>query len=526
MAGKKQITQFWKAQKVAFESGPAPFLFMGGVGSGKSLIGIYKMLYLLDMYPGSRGAIIRQRSTQLKKTIAATLWQLLDTRHVARRNDNEGYIQLKNTSELHFRHLDKATSIDDLKSFEINFAMVDQAEDISSEAFDTLVERVGRWTGATKRGGWPDDWPYVTDIGEKIPPPYVFMTAYSPGYDHWITNRFWEHGEERERYRKEGYSYVIGSTRDNKALTKQYLKGRLAMGSEYVRRYVDAVDWGATEGRIFKLSEKSILEPTPELLGKIHHQMRRHRVMDHGDFAPVACLWYATDSDHNIYYYREYMQGEKLVSEHRKAIYDLSCQDGPGGNEPPRYHSQYADPSIFNKSRGRTATDGPKWSVADEWSDKRMVDMKTAIYWRKAINDEAATIARVKEYLREDFMHKHPVTGERGAPRMYFIVRTADYPHGIHETLVDIRNARRIEVGQNVDGTKQYGEERDEKVRDHLLDTIRYSAIMRPALGRRQDDNDVPDGHIRLSDYYRRTEEEEGQREIDDNRRPMGGYGY
>ena len=180
MAKVKNIDEFWPAQSVAWEAGPAPFLFLGGVGSGKTFIDILKMLYLLDLYPGSRGAIIRQRSTQLKKTISATLWSLLDIKHVARRNDNEGFIKLTNGSELHLRHLDKDTSIEDLKSFEINFAMVDQAEDISEAAFDTLVERVGRWTGAMKRGGFPQNWPYVNKLGHKIPPPYIMLTAYSP----------------------------------------------------------------------------------------------------------------------------------------------------------------------------------------------------------------------------------------------------------------------------------------------------------------------------------------------------------
>ena len=194
MGKVQEIREFWPAQKIAWESGPAPFLVMGGVGSGKTFVGVLKLLWLLDQYPGSRAAIIRQRSTQLKKTVSATLWKLLDMRHVARRNDNEGFIKLTNGSELHLRHLDKDTSIEDLKSFEINFAMVDQAEDISEVAFDTLVERVGRWTGALKRGGFPDRWEYQNELGEKIPPPYIFLTAYSPGFDHWLTARFWEEG--------------------------------------------------------------------------------------------------------------------------------------------------------------------------------------------------------------------------------------------------------------------------------------------------------------------------------------------
>jgi multidrug efflux pump subunit AcrB len=71
--------------------------------------------------------------------------------------------------------------------------------------------------------------------------------------------------------------------------------------------------------------------------------------MDHGDASPTAVLWYATDSDGNVFYYREYMEPDLLVSQHRLNIFNLSLEDG----NPPRYYSNFADPSIFAKSRGR-----------------------------------------------------------------------------------------------------------------------------------------------------------------------------
>ena len=525
-----EIKEFWKAQQVAWAAGPAPFLFMGGVGSGKSFIFILKMLKLLDEYPGSRGAIIRQRSTQLKKTVAATLWKLLDMHYVTRRNDNEGFIKLANGSELHLRHLDKEGSIEDLKSFEINFAMIDQAEDISAEAFDVLCERVGRWTGALKRGGYPDNWAYTNELGEQVPPPYVMITAYSPGYEHWITSRFWENGDERERYRKEGYSYVIGSSRDNKALTKQYLAGRLAMGKEYVDRYVDAIVWGANEGRIFDLSDQSLLDYDPDLMARIWATMRLHRVLDHGEFAPSAVLWYATDSDQNVYFYREYMKEGLLVADHRRHIFDWSKEDHPSKDTPPKYHTQFADPSIFNLTRGRGVNKPPTWAVSDEWSEKKLVEAKTAIYWRPASNDEAMTISRVREYLREDPFHKNPITGKKGAPRAYFIKRSSKWPHGCHETITDIRAAKRIEVGMNADGTKRYGDEREQKgVRDHLLDTVRYALGMRPSPSKVVIPTDeLAPGEMRVSEYWEMAKEVELAQEIERTKSStvLGKYGY
>jgi hypothetical protein len=503
---KKTQLKFHGPQGEYFAAGPQPTLFLGGVGSGKTYIGILKLLYLLEQYPGSRGVIIRQRFAQLKKTTAATLRQLLPRDQIARRNDNEGYIQLKNGSELLLMHLDKPDSIDNLKSLELNFAYIDQMEDIREEAWDTLLERLGRWTGATMQGGYPEDWPFKTEIGEPIPPAYAFVSAYSPGYDHWITKRWWERGSEREKYRQQGYKVVIGSTRENPNLTKTYVDGRLAMGKEYVERFVDAESWGANEGRIFKIDEQSYIQPTADLINKIKSEMRLHRVLDPGDYTTTACLWYGTDRSGNVFFYREYGKDNALVSEHRRNIWDLSKLDSFNAQEPPIYQSNLADPVIANKTRGRSIDKAPQWSMQDEYTDRRIMEPETAIYWRKANNDESMTISRVREYLRVDKHHRNPMTGKMGAPRIYFVMKTHEYPNGIHETITDIIAAKRIEVGQNADGSKQFGDVRDEDVRDHYLDCVRYAIGMRPKLAPPKAGEATPEGAIRLDEYYEMAE--------------------
>lgn len=530
-----QAVTFWSShndpsyspQRDFFTAGPQPTLYFGGVGSGKTYVGVMKLLRLLDQYPGSRGVIVRQRFQQLKKTTAATLWKLLPRQFIANRNSNEGTLTLKNGSQLLLMHLDKSDSLNNLKSLEINFAFVDQLEDLSSEAWDTLIERVGRWSGATRVGGWPADWPHRDRRGVPIPPRYAFANCYSPGYDHWITKRWWEHGEDRAMYAAKGYRVIFGSTRDNLALSEDYVQDRLSQGSEYVKRFVDAVEWGANEGRIFTLRPESILEPTEELIGRIQRTMRLHRVYDHGEFSPAACLWYATDDKGNVIYYREYMAADRLVSEHRRAIFDMSKPDG-WGDQRPQYTSNYADPAIFAKNRGKTANSKATWSVADEWLDTRIVEPETAVWWRPAVNDEAATINRVKEYLRYDTKHYNPFKKTVGSPRVFFVRRTPDYPFGCHEVLADIRNARRVEIGVKADGSKMFGDERDEKVRDHLLDGVRYSLIMRPSRGKAEPPPPPEPGMIPLSVFENARQEAEWRLEVEARREPptRKGYGY
>jgi hypothetical protein len=117
------------------------------------------------------------------------------------------------------------------------------------------------------------------------------------------------------------------------------------------------------------------------------------------------------------------------------------------------------------------------------------------------------TISRVREYLREDPTHRNPITGKKGAPRIYLVKKTYDYPHGMHETITDIIAAKRKEVGQNADGTKQFGDERDKDVRDHFLDAVRYAIGMRPKLAPPTAAETTADGFIRLDEYFKLSDE-------------------
>ncbi len=455
---------------------------------------------------------------------------MLPRDRIERLNHNEGFLYLINGSRLDLIHLDKADSLNNLKSLDLSFAYVDQAEDISAEAWDTLWERLGRWSGATKRGGWPKDWPHKTRMGECMPPRYLFGGCYSPGYDHWITARFWEHGSERERYADKGYKVFKGSTTDNLALSQEYIDDRLSMGDEYVRRFIMAEDWGAREGRIFDVSPQSIINPDPSLISKIHNSMRLHRAFDYGESAPWACLWYATDDKQNLFVYREAGAPGMLVSEQRDVIFRLSCDDG-GNGQPPNYYSNVADPSIFNKTRGRTIDAVPQWSVRDEFLDRKLADPKTAVAWTKANNDEAMTINRVREYLRQDQRHQNPFTGRFGSPRVFFIRKTEAYPYGCKEVITDVQAARRVEVGTAPDGSKLFGDERDDTVRDHWLDCLRYAIGSRPMLGPHAPDPEPEPGVIRLDDYYKRMEEENAKKGREAKAKAgyfgrTGGYGY
>ena len=113
-----------------------------------------------------------------------------------------------------------------------------------------------------------------------------------------------------------------------------------------------------------------------------------------------------------------------------------------------------------------------------------------------------------------------------GAPRMYFLRRTSAYPDGCHEVLTDIRSAKRVVGGTNADGSKQWGDERDDTVRDHLLDGVKYSCGMRPALGIADKSITTRPGEINYKEYQELTERQRWHEERDKRSLDSGHYGY
>ena len=135
------------AQRWLFEAGPQPTLLIGGVNAAKTHGACLKLLKLAFDYPHSHIAIVRKTFKHLWKTTMQTFYGLLDSAHYEHgaRNDNDGYLRLNNGTEFFFIHLDAPNSISLLSGLELNFAFIDQAEEISEQAWEILETRISRW---------------------------------------------------------------------------------------------------------------------------------------------------------------------------------------------------------------------------------------------------------------------------------------------------------------------------------------------------------------------------------------------
>jgi hypothetical protein len=480
-------------QKAAVTATPGkPLLLIGGFNSGKTTAAILHMLSMCEKFPGYKVAVLRKTFNDLKLTTRPSFDQWIKPEFVKHSSEKE--VILMNGSSFVFHHLDRPDSATILRGLEINAAILDQAEQMQEPTFTILLGRLGRWKGSTvppwvikKADG---AWPYLDASQQPVPPVSIILTA-NPSDDgdpelHWLWQRFSSESKRyNEKYSDQGYRQIILPTATNKFAGQQNIEFLLQQDEDYVDRYYHG-KWVRSKGHLFRLDEQSIIEYDPALMSQIQNTMNLGRVLDHGDSAPTCCLWYAADGESNIFFWQEYYQpgiseqGEWGIEEHRTAIAQMS-----GGHT---IRTNLADPSIFSRTRGISGFSKreKRWSVADEYTDKKIITtmvggQDTAIHWRPADNNEELSRMRMRQYLKPDPNHRHPITEELGAPHLYFIKANDEWPQGCSHAMKEIRSAKRLSIpGMENDGKPVYGDERDPAIPDHALDCVRYVVNSRP----------------------------------------------
>lgn len=507
--GTRRLQWAMDEQAEAFAYGPAPLCLNGGFGGGKTICTTRKILYLSSLFPGNRGVVARRVGDELRKTTMVTFFKDCPPEaymYGGRRADQEKILRLNpvkcedgiiRSSEILFLHLDDPNIQHILRGLEINWFLLDQAEEMEEENFDTLLRRLGRWDQAFvpqwllnqeraqgREWAWwntPDGLPHPG--AKPIPPIYPMITVNPDLETHWVWRRFHEESPEwQEKWRAFGYKMITFNPLHNKFLSKQNRDQLMSADPVWIDKYVYG-KWGSSEAQIHKIPDESIITPdSPEayegILNHIRNTCTLHRVMDHGDSSPTCVLWYATDDDGNCICYREYYKGRTLISEHRQNVHSLSLMGETGRMEP--YTFNIGDPSIHNKTMQKKEG---WYSVADEWTDTANGQLpETAIFWAKGNNDEFGTRNRINEYLKVDPNHIHPFTKKMGSPRIFFLKRHPEFYHfGCEHAIRELRAQRREKTGSE-NGRDVYSDERDPKVPDHGYDPTRYFIASRPPL--------------------------------------------
>jgi hypothetical protein len=480
-------------QREAFNYGPMPLCLSGGFGAGKTWAACLKGVYLSTQYAKNRGVVIRRVGKELRATTMATWYKVCGRELYDRgaRSDQEGRLMLNNGSEVLFIHLEDPAIQAILRGLEINWFLIDQAEEAPEtmeENFDILMGRLSRWDQAEvpamlleacRRSG--REWTWCNpETGKPMPPPYPMVTCNPDIELHWLYRRF--HPESQERllpklpeldvktgqptgrllsYANLGYKMFEMPSLDNRFLSLDNKSKLLAHDEAYLRRYVFA-KWGVPEGAIHVINNASLIPGSPEFIDFLRQTCTLYRTLDHGDTAPTCCLWWAVDRNGNVICFREYYMPNALVSTHRQNIAELSVNE--------RYEDNLSDPSIFTKLPQKK---GGRWSTADEYMDVTEYPRETAIFWRPGDNNELGTRNRINEYLRVDPERINPFTKSHGSPRLFFVQASESWPQGCHNVLRETRSQRRVKIGTDL-GRPIFSDERDPDVVDHAYDALRY----------------------------------------------------
>jgi hypothetical protein len=452
----------------------------GGYGNGKTYVFCAKTIILCATFPKYRVAILRRSSTDLSKTTRSTFFKICPP---ALYNDGKGgdradyrnYLRLINGSEIFWMHLDTYDE-NVVRGLEINSAFVDQAEEIDENIYDHLDARIGRWDEAEIPPHLnPDDFPKNDATGKPMPPAYMMIACNPDSYQHWIYRKYHPESHEYRKVRRDKYDrkfsfadthkmYQAAST-DNPALDGEIIDTLLSRDEAFVRRFVEG-KWGISEGSIHTVYDDSIIvDPDPQWLKGILEKATLYRILDHGSSSPTCCLWIAAYKNWYLAY-REYYQAGLIVSDHRRAITQMSRQFGT--NVAERYNGEYADPSIFKKTQEKY---GGFWAVSDEYTDVN--HDAPAIHWEPADNNEFMTRNRVSEVLRLNPSIEHILTGKSPAPKLYFLKKTESYPEGVEHLIRETQSQKLKQLGTE-NGKPFFSEDRVKHIPDHAYDCARY----------------------------------------------------
>ena len=410
-------------------------LFVGGWGNGKTSAGCAEAFALALEYPGSVGLIMRKTRPELKATTEHqflhggggnphTDWTGCPEEVIKSHNKSENKLTLINGSIIHFWPADDP---DKLSNLNLGWFLIDQAEEVPEEIFQMLQGR----------------------LRQRNAPRCGVLLANPNGHD-WIWRRF-------IYMRESGHGHVHAKTKDNPNLPRDYVESLEKMPKAWVERFMEG-SFEVFSGQIFPefSSDVHVLMPFP-----MAEWYSIFEGIDWGYRNPTSCLWAAFDDKKNGFIVDEHLQNNKLVNWHANKILDRRAQWG----EPVQ---TMIDPtsSKIDPTSGR--------SVIDEFNE-------SGILVTPADNARIAGINRIGEWLREDPMHPHPLTGELH-PEHDHPTEPRGYPHlWIFANCVNlIEHLPQYQWVKKPPTQEADPKEKPLEKDDHDVDALRYILMARP----------------------------------------------
>lgn len=237
-----------------FVSNATKYLLYGGSRSGKSFIIIYAMIVIACKYPGSRHLICRFRFNHVKNSIwLDTLKKVLKIcfPHLKVHWNNVDYfITLPNESQIWIGGLDDKERSEKILGMEFLTIFVNEASQISYDAFTTLLTRLAqKIEGAKNR---------------------LFIDMNPPSKKHWSYKMFVENVEPDDNTKlSESYVSELSSLKMNPAdnlenISEDYIKLLESMPERKKKRFLRGEFGDDNEGALWDddmISRNRVHEP-------------------------------------------------------------------------------------------------------------------------------------------------------------------------------------------------------------------------------------------------------------------------
>ncbi len=405
------------------EKGPAYILYSGGVGSGKTLIGCVTILTMAFLHSGDY-LICRLFNPELKLTTYKTFLEICPPELIAEHRVADQIIKIKSAdggiSNVIFRGLEDP---DKHRSLNLNAAYIDEASQVSEEAFTLLQSRL--------RGKH-----YRKILCTTNPNGHSWL------YRYWIKKDFGNENAKRQ------FFSVHAPSTENLHLPEGYVQNMLdSWSDERIKREVMG-SWDAFQGQIYTEFERSKHVIKPFVVPK---EWTRFVGLDHGYRNPAAALWCAMDYDGNVFVYREFYQNEWIIEEIVKGRKGI----GPGLVQltaSEKIDGVWVDPSTkANRGKDSDFTTYLEYFPRD-WS------------LIPANNEVANGIDRVKQLLKPQ--------GPKNEPRLFFF----DSCVNVIEQMAQYRYEELTPGQEMAKNIKESPVKKD----DHAVDALRYAIMSRP----------------------------------------------
>lgn len=420
--------------------------YVGGVGSGKSLIGCITTLTWAVLYPGDY-LIARQFLPELKMTTYKTFLEICPPELIVEHRVADLLVKIKSTggktSTIMFRQLEEP---DKLRSLNLSGFYIDEANQVSEEAFMLLQ---GRLRGSGIRKG--------------------ILTTNPKGHD-WIYRFFVKQDFFNNEAAKLAYHLIKAPSTENIHLPDGYVQSMMdSWDDARIKREIEG-SFDAFEGQVYNDFRRDLHVVRPF---KIPSSWDRHIRIDHGFRNPAAVLFFAISPDGDVYVTRELYVREWLIKEIVKGD---RAENKKGLLEYIQGHDKFKTAKIDPSTRNRRGTTGT--SDFDEYLRHWP---QTLPPLQMAKNDVQVGIDRVKTYLKP-----HPKTKK---PSLFIF----DICINLLEEITTYRypDLKLGDIGSKAE------KETPIKVDDHALDALRYMIVDLPDTYKLED----PSAKERLKKY-------------------------